>query len=255
MSEIWKPIKDFSHYEVSNKGRIRSKQFDKYHKGTILKLSKCGRGYYKVILCKNKKHYNVMVHRIVAQTFIPNPKNKPTVNHIDGNKTNNSVDNLEWNTYSENLKHAYKNGLNYWTEKKGRGYVPVSQINYITGEKIADYFSIAEASRKTNTNSNTLKDCIANKVNVTNGYVWIKANETYFDTVKDFVDKMTCPSNENIKGNDFFNHYVEYCKKHSLRFFPKRTFYEILKARNIMRKSGTINGKSDYNVIFKRALI
>lgn len=255
MCEIWKPIKGFSHYEVSNKGRIRSKKFDNAHKGTILKFSICGSGYYKATLCEDKKHYQIMIHKIVAQTFIPNPENKRTVNHIDGNKLNNNVENLEWSTYSENLKHAYKNGLNYWTPKKGRDYIPVSQIDYLTGEKVAEYFSIAEASRQTKTQSSSIRDCVAHSINIANNYVWIKANEIYIDTVKKFVDEMTCISDTNLTGDVFYKEYIKYCENNNLHPFPKRLFYKILKSRDIMKNHGTIDGKSVYNVIYKRNVV
>ena len=68
-------------------------------------IDKCG--YHEIML--NGKHYRV--HRLVAEAFIPNPNNLPCVNHIDGNKQNNSIDNLEWCTYSENIIHSFKNGL------------------------------------------------------------------------------------------------------------------------------------------------
>lgn len=123
--EIWKDIKDFEGlYQVSNLGRIKRlpkkvynnglKNKNKYFisKEIILKPSTISKGYKGVILTKDKKRYPKKVHRLVAQEFIPNPENKPQINHIDCNKTNNSVENLEWCTNSENQIHAYKHGLN-----------------------------------------------------------------------------------------------------------------------------------------------
>ena len=102
----WKNIKDYEDlYEVSSEGQIRSKKTNK-----ILKPWK-RKGYFTISLCKKsipKKYY---VHRIVAETFIKNPNNKPQVNHIDGNKLKNTVVNMEWVTCSENHLHAYKIGL------------------------------------------------------------------------------------------------------------------------------------------------
>lgn len=101
--EIWKDVPFDSNYKVSNYGRIFSKRTNKILKGELTE-----KGYIRVALTEHKRY---LVHCIVAQTFIPNPENKPQVNHIDGNKQNNYVDNLEWCTQSENMRHALKTGL------------------------------------------------------------------------------------------------------------------------------------------------
>ena len=102
--EEWKQIKEFPDYEVSTFGRVRKGDL-------ILKTSLTTNGYPRVHLRKDKKDHTLMVHRFVAKAFIPNPNNYPVVNHIDGNKTNNNVKNLEWCTSLMNLHHAYKTGL------------------------------------------------------------------------------------------------------------------------------------------------
>jgi hypothetical protein len=110
--EIWKPT-EFPFYEASNLGRIRSVdryvphpiKGQKFSKGKILKLNDYG-FYSLVSIGKDKK--TKMVHRIIAKTFIPNLENKPCVNHKNGIKTDNRIENLEWVTYSENEKHSYK---------------------------------------------------------------------------------------------------------------------------------------------------
>lgn len=105
--EIWKRIDDFENYEVSNFGRIRPvRNID-----LILKPSLNGSGYSQVFLRNNKGKSNRRIHREVAMAFIPNPENKPCVNHKDGDKLNNHANNLEWCTHSENTKHAIKMGL------------------------------------------------------------------------------------------------------------------------------------------------
>ena len=101
--EIWKDVPFDSNYKVSNYGRIFSKRTNKILKGELTE-----KGYIRVALTEHKRY---LVHCIVARTFIPNPENKPQVNHIDGNKQNNYVDNLEWCTQSENMRHALKTGL------------------------------------------------------------------------------------------------------------------------------------------------
>ena len=112
MEEIWKPIKGYEGlYEVSNLGRVKSLKRWHHPRENILKNKFTTDGYYETALLKNGKYKYIRTHRIVAQTFIPNEMNKKEVNHKDGNKLNNCVDNLEWVTSSENQKHAYKLGL------------------------------------------------------------------------------------------------------------------------------------------------
>lgn len=118
MKEIWKDIVGLEGlYQVSNLGKVRSLdriiEYDKvvnnkrvhmtcHRKGKILSLPINGEGYVQISTCGKPSR----VHRLVAQAFIPNPKNKPFINHIDGDKTNNRVDNLEWCTNRENQIHA-----------------------------------------------------------------------------------------------------------------------------------------------------
>lgn len=126
MQEVWKDIKGYEGlYQISNLGNVKSlkrKSLNfKCEKDKILINCKTSQGYEKVMLCKNKQVKNQMIHRLVAKAFIPNPNNLLEINHIDGDKTNNKVSNLEWCTRSENIKHAYELGLNYGSDKlKGR---------------------------------------------------------------------------------------------------------------------------------------
>ncbi len=118
MEEIFKPVIGFEGaYEVSNLGRVKSlSRIVPTGKGStkvrriyerILAVTDRGNGYFFVDMRFGKKKKLVSVHQLVAQSFIPNPENKPQVNHIDGNKKNNLLSNLEWVTASENAKHTY----------------------------------------------------------------------------------------------------------------------------------------------------
>lgn len=128
MKEEWLPVGGYEGlYEVSNLGRVRSVEryiFDhgleteRYVPSTVLKPWRSSHKtkdhvYYQMVtLCRNGKIKRVGVHRLVAKAFIPNPLNKPQINHIDGNPQNNNVKNLEWVTNGENSQHAYDNNLN-----------------------------------------------------------------------------------------------------------------------------------------------
>lgn len=111
MEEIWKDIEGYPDYQVSNKGQVRSNRItdDWVNLKTTVDTTT---GYNVVNLYTGDgNHKKVAVHRLVAKAFIPNPENKRTVNHKDTNKTNNNIWNLEWATDSENMKHAFDNGL------------------------------------------------------------------------------------------------------------------------------------------------
>ena len=134
-TEIWKDISGFEGmYKISNLGNIKS---FKRKITKILKHATDTAGYKYV--CLSGKNYSI--HRLVACYFIPNPENKPEVNHKDGDKANYSIDNLDWNTVSENQIHAYKTGLQ---KRKPHGENPKAKkvINTMTNE-IYDSASLA----------------------------------------------------------------------------------------------------------------
>ena len=119
-NDIWKPVKGYEGiYEVNKNSTVRSidhlvvckNRGRRIQKGRVLKTRISLKGYVQVSLSKNTVRFNTGVHRVAAIAFIPNPKNLPQVNHIDGNKQNNRIENLEWCTNSYNQNHAVKNKL------------------------------------------------------------------------------------------------------------------------------------------------
>lgn len=111
-TEIWKEINELP-YEISNLGTVRRKSGTAYYyqNRTHVKPYVNNKGYLCVNLYKNSKMYKFQVHRLIAISFIPNPDSLPQINHIDGQKQNNAITNLEWTTQQQNVQHAWNNGL------------------------------------------------------------------------------------------------------------------------------------------------
>jgi hypothetical protein len=129
MKEVWSSIKNFSYYKISNLGRVKS--IDKpiqdslgrkrIQKGRFIKQFGYEGNYYTVNMTDDEGiRRRKYVHRLLAETFLLNPENKPQVNHKDGNKFNNLLHNLEWVTIKENNIHAYEKGLK--KSRKGEGH-------------------------------------------------------------------------------------------------------------------------------------
>jgi hypothetical protein len=136
MEEIWKDIIEYEgSYQVSNLGRVKSllkfrgnRNGGYFQKERILKPGKYKTGYSYVILYQNKVTKVFKIHRLVAQAFILNPENKREVNHINGIKFHNQLENLEWCTPSENRIHAYKTKLRRSNEGEQNNNVKLTQI-------------------------------------------------------------------------------------------------------------------------------
>jgi hypothetical protein len=171
MSEVWKKVVGYSDYAVSNNGVVKSL---KYGKEKVLKLDINKDGYYIATLSRNGKKKRFRVNRLVAELFIPNPDNLPVVNHKDGNKKNNSVNNLEWSTVAENTQHAYDTGLiSKERHRKGRQKLmkPLLQIDKNTGEVVRRFESYREAVKELNMNAGNLSTAIKNGW-VCKGFKW-----------------------------------------------------------------------------------
>ena len=160
---MWKKIiidNKETNYSVSDKGEIKN---DKT--GRLLNPS-IQQGYCHVGLTINGKIKRCRVHRLVATAFLENPYNKPYVNHIDGCRSNNNLNNLEWCTPAENTQHAVKTGLMQPTREK-------RVIQYsLNGKKIQEFISIAEAARQTNSNQAKITLCCQFKRQTHNNYQW-----------------------------------------------------------------------------------
>lgn len=171
--EIWKDVVGYEEkYQVSNKGRVRNKINKK-----ILKKRIGTSGYYKVNLYRNKKVKTMEIHRLVAVAFIKSSKNKNEVNHIDGNKLNNNIINLEWVTHKENIEHAWKNKLfesvREASRRCGKDNPNAKKVYQIKNNIIIGVFdTIKEAAIKTNTNQTNIGKCCNNKRNTANGFEW-----------------------------------------------------------------------------------
>ena len=187
MEEVWKPISEYDgFYEVSNTGKVRSVDHirksgrsDYLMKGRELKQIFGSSGYLQVSLSKLGKTKIIMVHRLVAKTFVENKSEDCiAVNHKDGNKTNNHASNLEWVTYSENQKHAYKNGLNRWVEGKGRPSKPVVKIDLNSGKVLETYPSMGSAARANGSGYiSPIKECCEGKTKSSYGFKWLYLND------------------------------------------------------------------------------
>ena len=127
-------------------------------------------GYYHICLINNGKMQYQLLHRLIAQAFIPNPHNKPFINHIDGDKKSNKIDNLEWVTNKENIRHAFEIGL--MNGKPSTRKKQIIQIDKETNKVICEYNSQLEASKKLNIHPGSLSQCLNGKYKTAGGYIW-----------------------------------------------------------------------------------
>ena len=164
-------IKDYENlYSVDEEGRVFSHYTNKY-----LKLYDDGGGYLYTNLYKNGKSKSKKIHRIVAETFLPNPENLPCVNHKDENTYNNRVDNLEWCSYSYN--NTYGNRIEtiknkIITKKDHKQKVKVVKCDKDTHEEISIYNSVGDAARDVKGNHSNIIACIKGRQKTSYGYWW-----------------------------------------------------------------------------------
>ena len=178
--EIWKDIEGYDgRYQVSNRGRIKSLphvQKNRYSKYTtkekILAPRFDGDGYCCAALYTGGKREDRRVHRIVAETFIPNPEGKAFINHKDGVKTNNSVENLEWCTAAENAQHAFRTGLNRgYRGQENKISRKICQLT-LDGKFLRFWHGVREIKRELNISYQNVEACLKGRRANAGGYKW-----------------------------------------------------------------------------------
>lgn len=154
---VWKEISGYEGlYEVSDTGLVRSLNFNHTGKTRIISPGKQRDGYLAVQLCKDGIRKNLLVHRLVANAFIQNPQNLKTVNHIDEDKTNNNVSNLEWMSHGDNARYSHNK--------------PVVQLD--KNGNVVVFPSIIEAERQTGIHQGNICSCCRGKLKSAGGYIW-----------------------------------------------------------------------------------
>jgi hypothetical protein len=205
MIEIWKEIEDYPNYMVSNEGRVKNIKTNK-----LLKPRFNDRGYISVVLYNNGSNHTFRINRLVAMAFIPNPENKPEIDHIDTNPLNNMVENLRWVTHKENMNNpltrfklknnnGWRKGLEKakikrWENHKKqppkdknkdikRPYQNISVLQFTKeGKFIKKWDSITAAQIGTQQKScGNIQTCCNNKRKTAGGYIWMYAKIGAFE--------------------------------------------------------------------------
>ena len=168
--ETWKVINDFPNYEISNFGNIRNKT-------KLLKIVPNKQGYNIVVLC-NGIRKTINVHRLVAAAFVPNPENKPCVDHIDGDRTNNHADNLRWVTYLENnnnpitKKRLSENNAKNMQGKKGVLHPNSKPVKMMKNGICLKTYQSIHLAKKDGFNDTLIIRCCKGRMKKHKGYNW-----------------------------------------------------------------------------------
>lgn len=158
--ELWRTSSKYSDYEISSEGRVKRKST-----GTMLIATDDSRGYPAVTIFDCDGQHTKNIHRLVAETFLPNSEGKRSVNHKDGNKRNNHISNLEWVTDSENMKHAYRTGLKVRPDTCGS---PKRRVRIIETGDVFD--SVGDCARAIGGDQAHIFNCLSGRYHTHKGY-------------------------------------------------------------------------------------
>lgn len=216
-SEIWKPVVGYEgNYEVSSIGRVRSIRWRGGYKTHLIFHDLKESGYVEVLLVKNKEMRYRRVHQLVAEAFIPNPDGKPQIDHIDGDRSNNRVENLRWCTQVENMNNPItlrRKAVSQVEPAKEKWRIgcfdmvkkPILQYS-LEGELISEWESSAAAARailgdtkEKGRSAGRITRCCRGEARRAHGYIWVfKGNE---DTVNELVERNKMPKEIRVKVN------------------------------------------------------
>lgn len=216
MQEIWKNITVIpysNYYMVSNFGNVK-----RIHQNSLKNQTIGSWGYKIISLCASGKSETFLVHRLVAMAFLENPENKKQVNHIDGNKLNNCVDNLEWVTPRENIQHAYDAGLIVYKNKE-RHLKSVYQFD-MNKKFIQKWETAMEAGRVLNIDNTSIYQCCHNNRTSAGGYYWSFTKECTPRELKISPRHHNGVNQYDLNGN-FLQHYPSIKQASELTGFSK----------------------------------
>lgn len=179
-TEIWKTIEGFENYEVSNLGNVRNIKKNRQLKKQL------NRYYHVSLYDSSKKISKKLIHRLVAEAFIPNPDNLPVVNHLDENKLNNSVENLEWSTIKNNVIYSSKPHPD--DDRYKQASKKILQYS-LDGIFIKEWKSVSEASNYLGITVSSISCCLRNKTKTSGGFQWKYYEEHYKTQIDSSISK------------------------------------------------------------------